>query len=103
MKKAIVIVALAFAVVALMGCPAVNLPSHIGTGVVGSKTGEASGSIILGLFGNVDAGAITAAKNGGITKIGLVDTKVKTMLGGGIPGLFYSALVVTYTTTVSGE
>jgi hypothetical protein len=103
MKKAIIIVGLAFAVIALMGCPAVNLPNMLGTGVVGSKTGQSSGSIILGLFGDVDAGVITAAKNGGITKIGVVDTRVKTLLGGGVPGLFYSALVVTYTTTVSGE
>jgi len=103
MKKAIVIVALAFAVVALMGCPSVNLPALVSsTGSVGNKTGQASGSIILGLFGDVDAGVITAAKNGGITKIGVVDTKVKTLLGGGFGG-FYSALVVTYTTTVSGE
>jgi hypothetical protein len=103
MKKAIIIVALAFAVIALMGCPAVNRPALIGSGVVGSKIGQSSGSIILGMFGDVDAGVIAAAKAGGITKIGVVDTKVKTMLGGGIPGLFYSALVVTYTTTVSGE
>jgi len=95
MKKAIVIVALAFAVVALMGCPSLNLPQLVSsTGAVGSKTGEASGSVILGMFGDVDAGAITAAKNGGITKVGVVDVAVKNMLGG---------LVVTYTTTVSGE
>jgi hypothetical protein len=95
MKKAIVIVALAFAVVALMGCPSVNLPALVsGDGAVGSKTGQSSGSVILGMFGDVDAGAITAAKNGGITKIGAVDTAKKDMLFG---------LVVTYTTTVVGE
>jgi len=102
MKKAIIIVALAFAVIALMGCPAVNKPALMGTGVVGSKIGQSSGSIILGLFGDVDAGVIAAAKAGGITKIGLVDVKVKTLMGFGFAG-FYNALVVTYTTTVSGE
>jgi hypothetical protein len=95
MKKAIVIIALAFAVVALMGCPSTNLPALVnGSNTIGSKVGQASGSVILGMFGDVDAGAITAAKNGGITKIGAVDFRVKNMLGG---------LVITYTTTVSGE
>jgi uncharacterized protein (DUF2342 family) len=93
MKKAIVIVALAFAVVALMGCPSVNLPSAAGGATVGAKTGQASGSIILGLFGNVDAGMLAAAKNGGITKIATVDTEVKSILG----------FITTYTTTVTGE
>jgi len=94
MKKAIVIIALAFAVVALMGCPAVNVPMAAGNATVGAKTGTAEGKIILGLFGDVDAGALAAAKNGGITKIATVDTKVKLLLMG---------LVTTITTTVTGE
>ena len=94
MKKVIVIVALAFVAIALMGCPSVNLPQATGSATVGDKTGQASGNIILGLFGDVDAGMLTAAKNGGITKIATVDTKVKNILGG---------LVITYTTTVTGE
>jgi hypothetical protein len=94
MKKAIVIVALAFAVVALMGCPAVKIPMAAGGATVGAKTGQASGSIILGMFGDVDASSATAAKNGGITKIATVDTKFKNMLFG---------LVITVETTVTGE
>jgi len=94
MKKVILIVALAFAMIALMGCPAVNLPKAAGGATVGARTGQSSGSIILFLFGDADAGMLTAAKNGGITKIATVDTKVKNTLGG---------LVVTYTTTVTGE
>jgi len=94
MKKVIVIVALAFAMIALMGCPTVNLPAAAGGATVGVKTGTAEGSIILMLFGDVDASSLTAAKNGGITKIATVDVKVKQLLGG---------LVVTYTTTVTGE
>ena len=92
MKKAIVIVALAFLAVALMGCPSVNLPNNVGSASI-VKTGTAEGSLFLGL-GNVDAGIATAAMNGGITKIATVDVRVKQMLGG---------LVVTYTTTVTGE
>jgi hypothetical protein len=94
MKKAIVIVALAFAVVALMGCPAVNLPMAASGGTVGAKTGTSSGSIILGLFGDVDAGMLTAAKNGGITKIATVDTKFKSILFN---------LIFSLETTVTGE
>jgi len=92
MKKAIVIVALMFAVVALMGCPSLNLPHSVGSASI-QKTGQSSGSIILGLFGNVDAGIAAAAKNGGITKIASVDTEVKSVLG----------FITTYTTTVTGE
>ena len=91
MKKAIVIVALV--AIVLMGCPSVNLPAAAGDGTIGPRTGQASGQLILGLFGDVDAGMITAAKNAGITKIGAVDVQVKSMLG----------FVKTYTTTVTGQ
>jgi len=93
MKKAILIVALALTVVALMGCPSVNIPMAAGGATVGAKTGTSSGNIILGLFGNADAGALAAAKAGGITKIATVDTQIKSLLG----------IVVTFTTTVTGE
>ena len=93
MKKAIVIIALAFAVVALMGCPSVNFPHSVGSASI-QKVGTAEGKLILGLFGDVDAGIATAAKNGGITKIASVDVKVQNMMMG---------LVITYTTTVTGE
>jgi len=93
MKKAIVIVALAFAVVALMGCPSVNLPHSVGSASI-QKTGQASGTIILGMFGDADAGIATAAKNAGITKIATVDVQTKSVL---------FVLLTTYTTTVTGE
>jgi hypothetical protein len=92
MKKAIILIAIV--AVILMGCPSVNLPASGGDGTIGPKTGQASGSIILGAFGDVDAGMITAARNAGITKIGAVDVRVKTLL-------FY--VVTTYTTTVTGQ
>jgi len=94
MKKAILIVALAIVAIALMGCPSVNLPSAAAGATVGTKTGQSSGKIILGLFGNVDAGALAAANAGGIKKIATVDTKVDLLLMG---------LVTTITTTVTGE
>jgi hypothetical protein len=90
MKKAVVLIAIAALI--LMGCPSLNRPLLIGDGTVGPRTGQASGTIILHLFGDVDAGMITAAKNAGITKIGAVDFCVKG-------GLF----TTTYTTTVSGQ
>jgi hypothetical protein len=101
MKKAIVIVALAFAVVALMGCASVNYPHSVGSASI-EKTGQSQGQIILGLFGTADAGIATAAKNAGITKIATVDVQIKPLLGGAGPGFGYG-LVVTYITTVTGE
>ena len=91
MKKIIVIVALV--AILLMGCTSLNRPWVIGDGTVGPRTGQASGTIILGIFGDVDAGMITAARNAGITKIGAVDFQVKSMLG----------VIITYTTTVTGQ
>ena len=91
MKKAIVLIVLA--AIVLMGCPSINRPLLLGDGTVGPRTGQASGSIILNAFGDVDAGMITAARNAGITKIGAVDFQVKSMLG----------FITTYTTTVTGQ
>jgi len=94
MKKAILIIALAIVAIALMGCPSVNQPVAAAGATVGTKTGQSSGKIILGLFGNADAGSLAAAQAGGISKIATVDTKVSLFLGG---------LVITFTTTVTGE
>jgi hypothetical protein len=94
MKKAIVVIALVFAVVALMGCPSVNLPVAAAGATVGAKTGQSSGQLILGIIGDVDAGMLAAAKNGGITKIATVDVQQKLNFGG---------IFIIYTTTVTGE
>jgi hypothetical protein len=61
---------------------------------VGSKKGQATGTCFLSVlcFG-ADASIETAAKNGGITKISTVDITTKNILG----------IVVSYTTTVTGE
>jgi hypothetical protein len=90
MKKAVVL--FAFVAIILMGCSSVNAPHLIGDGIVGSKIGQASGSLLFGMIGDVDAGMITAAKNAGITKIGVVDFRVTR-----------GFINVTYTTTVTGE
>jgi len=92
MKKIIVIVALV--AILLMGCTSLNRPWVIGDGTVGPRTGQASGTIILGIFGDVDAGMITAARNAGITKIGAVDFEIKSVFG---------IVLTTYTTTVTGH
>lgn len=55
---------------------------------VGTKTGVAKGNN----FGNLDVTLETAAKNGGITKIGTVETKATAIL-----------FFVKYKTTVTGE
>ena len=94
MKKALVLVVLALTAAAFMGCPSVNHPVAASSATVGAKTGQSSGQIILGLFGNVDAGMLAAAKAGGITKIATVDTKVQSVLG---------PVILTFTTTVTGE
>jgi uncharacterized lipoprotein NlpE involved in copper resistance len=93
MKRAVVVLIAVVALI-LMGCPSVNTPLLLGDGTIGPKTGQASGSVILGAFGDVDAGMITAARNAGITKIGAVDFRVSTLLG---------YFKVTYTTTVTGQ
>jgi hypothetical protein len=59
-----------------------------------SKVGEASYKVILGFIKpmNADASIQKAAKNGGITKVSSVDTKVKG-------GLFSTTII----TVVTGE
>ena len=93
MKKGLVIVVLLVFVMAMVGCTTVNAPAAAAGATVGTKTGQASGNIILGMFGTVDAGMLRAARNGGITRIATVDVEVKNMFG----------IITTYTTTVTGE
>lgn len=80
-------------VVSTLASCAVSAPLFVSSNAVGSKVGEASYKTILGIppF-NAEAGAIQAAKNGGIKKIATVDQTVKG-------GLF----TTTVTTVVTGE
>ena len=62
-------------------------------GQVGSKTGEAKVTSILGLVATGDASIQTAAANGGITEVMTVDTHISNIVG------VYSVT----TTIVTGE
>jgi hypothetical protein len=76
-----------------LGSCSLSGPLMVTNNSVGSKKGEASRKIFLNFtLGHTDLGAITAAKNGGITKIATVDWKVTNGI-----------LTTTYTTVVTGE
>ncbi|MDR0722077.1 MAG: TRL-like family protein [Treponema sp.] len=94
MNKIIVVMALAAICFLVAGCATITSPVVATTNPVGSKVGQASGKIWLGVFGSADAGIQAAAKNGGITNISTVDFTQKL----GILGLW-----VEYETTVTGE
>lgn len=65
---------------------------HVSDNAVGSKTGQACSTSILGWVTTGDASVPTAAKNGGITKVGSVDNKFSNILG----------LYATYCVIVTG-
>jgi hypothetical protein len=94
MKKLITMVVLAAVCFLAVGCATITSPVTATTNPVGSKVGQASGKIWLGMFGSADAGIQAAAKNGGITNISTVDF-TSTL---GILGLW-----VEYQATVTGE
>jgi hypothetical protein len=95
MKKVLVFLAI-LAVMAITGCTTTT-PLDLTNNSVGSKVGEASGTILLGgIFTKdlvVDVSIQTAAKNAGITKIATVDYRLYDVLG----------FTQTYTTIVTGE
>ena len=99
MKKNIFALAAAalFSVATLTSCITVNSGAAIAEkGPIGQKVGEASSSIILGLWSsqgeqnNLQA----AAKNGGITKVSQVEYIDKSIFLG---------LIIKHTTRVYGE
>lgn len=69
MKKTL---ALLLAVVTLGACTS-SRPIAATSNPIGSKTGTSSQVVILGLMCFGDGSQITAAKNGGISKVSLVD------------------------------
>jgi len=98
MKKAALLVAVTLGVASLTGCgsgiayfPAgaplgslyngTTTSKAIGSGAVGAKHGEACGMSILGLVTIGDSSAATAAKNGGVTTIGVIDVQDMNILG----------------------
>jgi len=77
----------------LAGC-AMTFPGGATSNSIGSKVGRATGHIYLGvLCFDQDASIMTAAKNGGITKISTFDIKTTNVLG----------IVQSYETIVTGE
>ena len=66
---------------------------HVTDNALGTKTGQACSTSILGIVTTGDASVPTAAKNGGITKIGSVDNKFSQVLG----------LYATYCVIVTGS
>lgn len=94
MKKNIL--ALAAAAMLLTGCVTINSGARISNSTVGPKVGEASSSVILGLWSSKgEQNSIKeAAENGGITKIHQVEYIDKSIFLG---------LVIKHTTKVYGE
>jgi hypothetical protein len=94
MRKLIVMMALVAICFLAVGCATITTPVVATTNPIGSKVGQASGKVWLGVFGSADAGIQAAARNGGITTISTVDLTQKL----GILGLW-----VEYEATVTGE
>ena len=101
MKKAIVSAALTLSALALCSCGAprvgmvytdISAPTTA-TCASGSKVGTATSTTYLALWAEGDASINAAKKNGGITTVSSVDTKVHSILG----------IITTYTTTVRGN
>ena len=96
MKKIVLVLVCALALIALAACSTTQPFDAGATGTVGAKVGEASQSFI-GIFPlKGDGGVQMAAKNGGIKKIGTVDIRVNWPASPIIP--YY-----TVTTVVSGD
>ena len=101
MKKTFVSAALAISAFVLSSCGApligaaytnITIPVTATT-ASGSKVGTSTSTTSLALWAEGDASINAAKKNGGITTVSSVDTKIKSILG----------LYTTYTTTVRGE
>jgi predicted small secreted protein len=91
MKKVFVLLVLAAAIV-VMGC-ASTVPGFATDNPIGSKIGEASATTWFGLLTTGDRGIITAANNGGISRIGAIDYRSTNYLG----------IVRLETTVVAGD
>ena len=101
MKKAVVSAALALSAIVISSCGApvigaaytdITVPV-MATTASGSKVGTSTSTTYLALWAEGDASINAAKKNGGITTVSSVDTKIHSILG----------LITTYTTTVRGE
>ena len=96
MKKIVLVLVCALALIALAACSTTQPFDAGATGTVGAKVGEASQSFI-GIFPLKGEGGVQmAAKNGGIKKVGTVDIRISWPASPIIP--YY-----TVTTVVSGD
>jgi len=78
MKKAIILIIIITLFIAILSSCTSLWPFAPGaSGEVGSKVGQATNTIILGFLPIGDASVMTAAQNGGISKIGTVDIKLE--------------------------
>jgi hypothetical protein len=93
MKKYVFVLLTVLVIMGITGC-AITQPFDLTENPVGSKVGEATGTLVFGgaYGGFVDFSLQTAAKNGGITKIATADIRTKYLL-----------YAVEYTTIVTGE
>ena len=94
MKKVVILMALVIICSLVAGCATVTAPVSATSHPVGSKVGQASGTIWLMMFGTADAGIQAAAKNAGIKTISTVDFTTKM----GILGIW-----TDYEVTITGE
>ena len=101
MKKAFVSAALAISAFVLSSCGApiigaaytdITVPV-MATTASASKVGTATSTTYLALWAEGDSSIDTAKKNGGITTVSSVDTKIHSILG----------IITTHTTTVRGN
>ena len=95
MKKIALLLVCALALMLVAACTTV-LPVAGASGTVGSKMGEAKQAFLFGLPLKGEGGTIQAAKNGGISKVGVVDIRIDFPASPAIP--YY-----VVTTVVSGE
>ena len=96
MKKIVLVLVCALALIALAACSTTQPFDAGATGTVGAKVGEASQSFI-GIFPLKGEGGVQmAAKNGGIKKVGTVDMRIDWPASPIIP-------FCTVTTVVSGD
>ena len=93
MKKITRLFGIAVIAAAMSSC-SITVPVNATSNPVGGKVGKSSGQCYLNMLCfNVDASIMTAAKNGGISKISTVDYKYSDLAG----------LIQTHECIVTGE
>ncbi len=94
MKNVLKAVVLLVFLLALVSCASLNVPVSATANERGPLVGQSSGTIWLGIIGDVDAGIQAAAQDGKILNISTVDFEYKMVALG---------LGRQYTCTVTGK